>query len=122
MAFFIKQTTYRRDITDPDSGETSWVELRPLNAGDTAMFSDSIAMTNEDDEVAMSVRLGTLRMLMVERAVVAWGLEVSPTPETIRQLHPKVFEQIFQHIDAGEDSPLEEDEVEETSSESKQDS
>lgn len=105
MSFFTKTDTYRITITDPDSQETAEVELRPLNAGDQAMFSDTIAMTGDQEP---SVRLGSLRLLMVERAIVSWTLDVSPTRASIEQLTIPVFEQIFEAVNAGESPPLDE--------------
>ena len=43
------------------------MELRPLNAGDQATIQDSIALSSEGEA---SAKLGTLKRLMVERAVV----------------------------------------------------
>lgn len=103
MSFFIKNETYKVTITHPDTEETAEVELRPLNAGDTAAFSDTIAMTMGEEP---SIRLGSLRLMMVERAVVSWSLEVAPSRSTIERLDPRVFEQIFQAIESPS-SPLE---------------
>lgn len=99
MSFFISNETYKRTITDPVSGEEAEVELRPLNAGDRAALEDTIRMEAGDSNP--QVLLGTMRRLTVERALVGWSLEVSPTPETIKSLNPDVFEQIFEHVNMG---------------------
>lgn len=107
MPFFVDEQTYKREITDP-TGEKSWVELRPLNAGDRAMLEDSVALSEGD----VSVKMGTMRLMTMERAIVNWGLSLSPTRSTIEALHPEVFEQIFNYVSFGEipedDSPLDE--------------
>jgi len=100
MSFFTPTEVYRITIKSPDGAE-SWVELRPLNAGDQATIQDSIALSSEGEA---SAKLGTLKRLMVERAVVNWGLDVSPTPNTLADLEPSVFEQIFAEVRTG--SPL----------------
>lgn len=114
MSWFVETETYKRDITDPLSGETSWVELRPLNSGDRAMLEDALRMQAEDASV--DVKLGTLRLLTVERAVTNWGLPLSPTRSTIEALNPEVFEQIYNLCsfgvapeEQGEDANLDED-------------
>lgn len=110
MSFFIENTTYKIDITDPD-GETSWVELKRLNSGDIAHLHDTLGMKEgaEGEAATPDVKLGAWRMMTVELAIVNWGLPLSPTPSTIQALHPKVFQQIYDAVDIGDGktNPLE---------------
>jgi hypothetical protein len=94
MAFFVENTTTEHEITDPVTGEKASVTIRKLNAGDTAAIQDTIRMTLGEKPDA-EFKLGEFRLLMVERALVAWSLPKPVTPMTIRALEPDVFEQIF---------------------------
>jgi hypothetical protein len=99
MGFFIDQAPYEREIEAP-SGEKGTVKLRRLNAGDQAAIQDTLRMSiNEDADASMAI--GTMRMLTVRRALVGWSWMPSPTPETISQLEPEVFEQIYSYCEMG---------------------
>jgi hypothetical protein len=106
--WFVPGETYRRELRHPDSGEESYVVLRPLNAGDRAELEDTVQIEageqREDGEEAVprtTVRMGLMKLLTVERAVVEWGLPVSPTRETIRRLDPEVLDAIFALVSFG---------------------
>lgn len=99
MAWFVDAQNYSRTIRDPESGEEAQVTLRPLNAGDRAMLEDTVQLQAESGDP--QVLLGTMKRLTVERAVVDWTLPLAATPETLRSLHPDVFEQIFSFVSFG---------------------
>jgi hypothetical protein len=103
MGFLVGDDTYERTYDDPDgSDEKLTVTLRPLNAGAAAAIEDTIAMEiGENEQPVASVRLGRLKLLHVQHAVVSWSLPVSPTAETIARLHPDVLNAIFADIRRG---------------------
>jgi hypothetical protein len=81
---------------------TAEVELRPLNAGDMALLNE---LRLEQD--GASIQLGTVKLRTVELALVGWSLQdngsVKPiTVDTIKQLNPFVFDQIYRLVDVGE--------------------
>lgn len=81
---------------------TAEVELRPLNAGDMAILNE---LRLEQD--GASIQLGTVKLKTVQLALVGWSLQdngsVKPiTPDTIKQLNPFVFDQIYRLVDVGE--------------------
>jgi hypothetical protein len=100
MGFFISTDTYTRKIKSPD-GDEGEVTLRRLNAGDQAAIQDTLRMSLEEGADA-SLAIGTMRMLTVERALIKWDWEgPQPSPESISQLEPEVFEQIYSHVEIG---------------------
>lgn len=99
MAFFISRDPVTHTITDPATGETATVDIVPLNAGDQVAIQDSIRMQIGED-ASPEARIGSLKLLIVERALVGWSLDVAPTRNTIERLNPEVFEQIFQLANA----------------------
>lgn len=75
------------------------VRLRPLDAGDVARISELRLGIG-----GASIQLGEGKLLAVELALESWTLDVQPTRETIAQLNPMVFEQIYDLVDIGEGS------------------
>jgi hypothetical protein len=100
MPFFISTEPYKRTVLSPD-GEEGVVTLRRLNAGDQAAIQDTLRMSlSEDADAALA--LGTMRMLTVQRALMDWSWPgAKPTPESIAQLEPEVFEQIYSFCEIG---------------------
>ena len=98
--FFISTELYEREVTAPD-GSTGKVRLRRLNAGDQAAIQDTLRMAI-GDEADAALKIGTMRMLTVSRALVDWDLPgPKPSPEAISQLEPDVFEQIYGFVEIG---------------------
>jgi hypothetical protein len=92
-------------VTNPDTADTAEVELRQLDAGAQAEIQDTLVVRlaqeagqGEDVDVDVQAKMGTLKLITVEKAIVRWTLPVDVTPAVIRQLHPKVLEQIFTAI------------------------
>lgn len=105
MPFFVPAQTSSHEITSPD-GETASIEIRQLNAGDVASIHDSIRLSTDAEP---EVKLGAFRFAMVEAALVSWSLPEDLTPNTLRQLEPIVFDQIYQAVNSSQDeSPLDE--------------
>lgn len=89
----------------PGQGNTAEVTYRPLNAGDHAAIQDVLRSTNQDED-RWALELGSMRILAVEKAVVDWTIPgAKPTPESIRQLAPPVFDQIYAHVRLGSENP-----------------
>jgi len=100
VSFFIAVEPYKREITAPD-GEKGEVTMRRLNAGDQAAIQDTLRMTL-GDETETSLAMGTMRMLSVQRAVLDWSWPgPKPSSESISQLEPEVFEQIYSFVEIG---------------------
>lgn len=100
MPFFIDTKPYEREIVAPD-GEEGKVVLRRLNAGDQAAIQDTLRMSISEDADA-SLAIGTMRMITVTRALIDWSWPgPKPSPESISQLEPEVFEQIYSHVEMG---------------------
>ena len=100
MPFFIRNEPYTRTIKTPE-GEEGTVTLRRLNAGDQAAIQDTLRMSLSEDADA-SLALGTMRMLTVQRAVIDWDWPgPKPSSESIAQLEPDVFEQIYSFCEIG---------------------
>jgi hypothetical protein len=97
MTWFTKTELSTHTITDPDSGEEATIQIRELNAGDQAAIQDSIRM-RVGDNPEPEIRIGAFKLLMVEKALVSWSLDLGVSPSTIRQLTPAVFEQVFDHV------------------------
>jgi hypothetical protein len=76
---------------------TGWVELRPLNAGHVAQMNELKLKSD-----GASIDLGAAKVLAVEFALVNWSLPSPITVDTIKQLNPMVFEQIYELVDGGE--------------------
>lgn len=81
---------------------TAEVELRPLNAGDMALLNE---LRLEQD--GASIQLGAVKLRTVQLALVGWSLQENGTlkpitPDTIKQLNPFVFDQIYRLVDVGE--------------------
>lgn len=100
MPFFITTEPYKREITAPD-GEKGECTLRRLNAGDQAAIQDTLRMSLSEDADA-SLAIGTMRMLTVQRALIDWNWPgPKPSQESISQLEPEVFEQIYSFCEIG---------------------
>lgn len=100
MPFFIDTTPYEREVEAP-GGEKGTVKLRRLNAGDQAAIQDTLRMSLSEDADA-SLAIGTMRMLTVQRALIDWSWPgPKPSQESIAQLEPEVFEQIFSWCEIG---------------------
>jgi hypothetical protein len=92
-------------VIDPDDGNEITVTLKRLNANDKAALDDSLRMQFEDEgRVRAEMKLGTWRMLTVQRAVVDWDspLDPKPTPGIIANLKPDIFEQLYEAIEAND--------------------
>lgn len=76
---------------------TGWVELRPLNAGHVAQMNELKLKSD-----GASIDLGAAKVRAVEFALVNWSLPSPITADTIAQLNPMVFEQIYELVDGGE--------------------
>ena len=98
MSFFTKPEPYKREVEF--EGEKGEITLRRLNAGDQAAIQDTLRMSISEDSDA-SLAIGTMRMLTVQRALLDWDWHPKPTPETIAQLEPDVFEQIYSFCEIG---------------------
>lgn len=112
MAFFVNREPVSHTITDPDTGETATVQIVELNAGDLVGIQDSIRVTqDENDDMSPEFLLGTMKMLQVEKALVGWSLDGTPTANTIANLDPRVFEQIATIVNgvSKDSDPLEQD-------------
>jgi hypothetical protein len=113
-SWFIDASTYDEEIIHPDTGEKATVTLRDMDSGAQAEIQDTLEVTirqeqeldggerdrEELDEQDLDVRakMGTLKLLTVERSVVSWTLPVPVTRATLRQLDPRITEMIFQRI------------------------
>jgi hypothetical protein len=113
-SWFVQPETYEREVHlyegEGDAKKvvaTEKVTLRPLNAGDRAEIDDAIriefadATDDEEAKVSPQVRIGTMKRLVVSRALVSWTLELPVSEATLSQLQPDVFEQIFGHTSFG---------------------
>lgn len=76
---------------------TATVSLRPLNAGHVARMNELKLKSD-----GASIDLGAAKVLAVEFALVDWSLPTPITADTIKQLNPMVFEQIYELVDGGE--------------------
>ena len=85
------------EVTSP-SGEKGKVMLRRLNAGDQAAIQDMLRMSVDEGDTQLA--MGSMRLLTVRRAVVSWDFGPC-SEETIAQLEPDVFEQIFSAVEIG---------------------
>lgn len=110
MPFFISTESYTREVWSeappdekkgtPGRGEKGTITLRRLNAGDQAEIQDRLRMSFEDNDARPAI--GTMRMLTVQRALLDWDFPgPKPSPESIAQLEPEVFEQIYSHCEIG---------------------
>lgn len=99
MSWFV-DGTYDVEVIN-SAGEKASVTLRKLNAGDQAAIHDSIAVSED----AAEIKLGTIKLLMVTRAVEKWDLPLAPTEASIKSLEPAVFDQIVEAVEFG-GSPL----------------
>jgi len=107
MAFFTSNEVTSHTIHD-DEGNEATINVRALNSGDQAVIQDSIKMSIGDNPEP-DIKIGAFRLLMVERALVSWSLDLPVSPNTIRQLEPSVFEQIFNIVNGSEEeAPLDE--------------
>lgn len=91
------QATIDAELERIKADYTIRVKLRPLDAGDVARISELRLGVG-----GASIQLGEAKLLAVELALEAWTLDVQPTRETISQLNPLVFEQIYDLVDVGE--------------------
>lgn len=92
-----EQATIDAELERLKAEYTMTVKLRPLDAGDVARISELRLGVG-----GASIQLGEAKLLAVELALEAWTLDVNPTRESIAQLNPIVFEQIYDLIDVGE--------------------
>lgn len=114
--WFVERTTYTRKIKAA-SGAEAEVVMRPLNAGDRAEFNEIQLFQDEDGEGSGRLRPGRMQLLMVERAVVSWTIPgPGPSSESIAQLDPRIFDQLYDAVsfgnppeEEGHASPLSED-------------
>lgn len=61
---------------------------------------------SENGDMRPEMKLGTMRMLSVTRAVVDWTIPgPKPNADTIAALHPSVFEQLWDAISFGTSGP-----------------
>ena len=96
--WFVKSDVVRHTIRHPQSGAEAEVELRPLTAGDVAVLNEIRLNAGGGGAIA----LGEAKLLAVERALVGWSLPQAITRDTIAQLNPLVFEEIYRLVDGGE--------------------
>lgn len=106
MGWFTETATY--DVPLEHEGEKATVTLRPLDAGDRAELQDTMRMElaaeegSDEGRITPEMKMGSMRMLTVERAVVSWTLPgPGPTRASVRSLHPDVFEKIFESVQWG---------------------
>lgn len=95
---FASTETYRRTLYRPGTPteEIGWVELRPLSAGQLAKLQELRLIEGEG-----SIQVGRMKILQMVAAIVAWSFSEPVNEHTIAQLKPLVFEQIYEHVDAG---------------------
>jgi hypothetical protein len=111
ISFFSDGETYWRDIRRKVGGKerVERIELRPLMAGDRADLQDAVrfGVTDEegDETGATELRVGTMRLLTVTRALVSWTLPKAISLSSVRALHPDVFSQIYDEVSWGEIPP-----------------
>lgn len=113
IAFFSDGETYKRDIrvtrgvpgTPEYLERVESVELRPLMAGDRADLQDAVRIAMADDEGeetgSTELRMGTMRILTVAKAIVTWSLPNAPTVSTVRALTDEVFNKIYAEVSWG---------------------
>ncbi len=94
--------TYDRKVRDPRDGEEWNVTMRPLHAGDRAELQDLTRMSMGDEENSAELRLGAMQLITLERAIINWTLPSPPTGVTIRQLHPEIYDQIYEYVSWGD--------------------
>lgn len=100
--WFTPRDTYERPIVHPESGAEATVTYRPLNAGDRAELNEMRVLDDGAGGGEGRYSLAQQQLRATEMAVVAWTLPgPSPTPESIRQLDPKVFDLIYKHVSFG---------------------
>lgn len=92
---FADTKPYDVQLVDATDGEEWTVTMRPLNAGHQAQLLDQLAVEESGDSVLERPRIGTMKLLLVNAAVVKWTLSQPPTPDTIAQLRPDLFEQLY---------------------------
>lgn len=114
ITFFSDGETYNRDIrvargvpgTPEYKERVEKVELRPLMAGDRADLQDAVRIAMADDEGeetgGTELRMGTMRILTVAKAIVSWSLPQAPTVSTVRALTDEVFNKIYDEVSWGE--------------------
>jgi hypothetical protein len=102
MTWFTPTEKYVREVESP-GGDKAEVTFRVLNAGDMAAIQDLMRMSfGDDDNHDAALLIGTMRQLTVQKAVVDWTIPgPKPTPESIAQLEPDVFDQLYGHAQIG---------------------
>jgi hypothetical protein len=81
-----------------EAGEEAEVTMRVLNSGDKAEVEDTqgVIMSEDGESATPDMRMGAMKHLIVNRAVVNWTLPVPPpTPALIASLPSGIFDQIF---------------------------
>src|SRR3954462_2543813 len=102
MTWFVERETYTRKIIDPESKKEAEVTMRPLNAGDRAEFNEIRLLSDGEGGGEGQLQPGRMQLLAVERAVVTWTIPgPGPTAETIAQLDPRVFDQLYELVSFG---------------------
>lgn len=99
--WFVERTTYERTIKHP-SGAEATVTFRPLNAGDRAELNEIRLLSNEDGSGSGKLEPGRMQILAVARAVVSWTIPgPGPSEESIQQLDPRVFDELYKNVSFG---------------------
>jgi len=94
-------------VTKEPVGDKATVTMRALNAGDQADIQDILRMEMGDDSDRSQLALGSMRRMSVEKSLIDWSIPgPKPTPESIRQLSPEVFEQIYSYVKLGNVHPM----------------
>lgn len=100
--WFVQRETYTRKIVHPASKAEAEVTMRPLNAGDRAEFNEIRLLSDGEGGGQGIMSPGRIQLLTVERAVVTWTIPgPGPTAETIAQLDPVIFEQLWELVSFG---------------------
>lgn len=88
---------YTRKVWN-EAGEEAEVTLRLLNAGDKAEVEDQqqVRVDADEETVTPEMRMGSMKHLIVNRALVSWTLPLPPPTEAIvASLDDGIFQQLF---------------------------
>ena len=101
-SWFVQRETYDRKIIYPGTDDEASVTMRPLNAGDRAEFNEIRLLSDGAGGGEAQMQPGRMQLLTVERAVVSWTIPgPGPSAETIQQLDPRVFDQLYELVSFG---------------------
>lgn len=104
--WFVQRDTYEREIEHPETKEKATVTMRPLNAGDRAELQELRLVEGEDGEGEGRIHIARQQLHAVRLALAAWSIDTPITADTIAQLDPRVFDQIYKHVSFGNPSEV----------------